>query len=109
MNRSAKSLMQDAVWDVVRLARWANAARSRQETTRPMPKRNEGDKALDQFVGTVVATCWWTIYGREITDGPKLIAFVQAALRGVGEKPSADAVRDRIRRVFRGRGKSKTK
>ena len=91
--------------------RWADE-RARQEQMakrRPMPKRNQGDKALDNFVGTVAATCWLTIYGREITDGPKLIAFVQAAVRGVGEKRSEDAVRDRVRRVLRGRGKSKPK
>jgi hypothetical protein len=109
LNRGAGDLLQDNVRGVVRLARLAKAARLRQEGTRSRPKRNEGDKALDQFVGSVVATCWWTIYGREITDGPKLIAFVQAAMRGVGEKPSADAVRERFRRVFGRRGKPKTK
>ena len=111
LNRSPSSLLQDDVVSVVRLARLAEAARGRFEQIAKSraTKRNEGDKSLDQFVGSVVGTCWLLIYGRNIADGPKLIAFVQAALRGVGEKPSVYAVRDRIRRVFGRRGKSKTK
>jgi hypothetical protein len=112
LNRSANSLLQDDVRSVVRLARSAEAARRRFEQiakSRSMPKRNEGDRPLDRFVGSVVGTCWLLVYRRDIAVGPKPIAFVQAALRGVGEKPSADAVRDRIRRIFQRRGKSKTK
>jgi len=106
--QSANDLLRDAVRGVDRIARWADQARARQEQVarrRPTAKRNEGDKALDRFVGSVVATCWWAVYGREPADGPKLIAFVQAALRGVGEKPSEHAVRDRIRRVLLGRAR----
>jgi hypothetical protein len=109
---SGDELLQEAVRGVDRLARWADAARARKERTareRPTIKRNEGDTALDDYVGRVVVDCWCVVCGHEIAEGPKLFSFVRCALDGVGVKLSDAAVRDRIRRAMGRRGKSKSK
>jgi hypothetical protein len=62
--------------------------------------RHRGDVALNQYIEAVVEECWRTVWGKQISDGPKLWKFVMEAAAGIDVRLSQDASRERIRRVF---------
>jgi hypothetical protein len=62
--------------------------------------RHRGDVALNQYIEAVVEECWCAVWGKQISDGPKLWKFVMEAAAGIDVRLSQDASRERIRRVF---------
>jgi len=98
-----------AIEGVEALRRWAKAAA--EENLRRATKmragkiglghaRHKGDVPLNQYIETVVQECWCGVWGRQISDGPKLWRFVVIAAADVGVGLSDAASRERIRRIF---------
>jgi hypothetical protein len=98
-----------AVEGVEDLHRWAKAAveenvrriaRMRSKKIGSGAARHKGNVALNKYIEAVVEECWRGVWGRQISDGPKLWRFVTVASAAVGEGLSEDASRERIRRIF---------
>jgi len=117
---TGEGMLHDAVQDVYRLRKWAREARQRRsrKPKRARDERHVGDEALDIWFGNLVGI-WTDIFEprnpfattinfEEQPDGP-LIDFLRSSLTPVlGKKtPSDQAIRERIRRLYHGKGKSK--
>jgi hypothetical protein len=114
----APTRLRRAVEGVAAIHRWAKAMKAHKLASKRLEgdrlkaagkayARYAGDKPLNDYLGSVVASCWLAICGREIADGPQLWRFGRVAAAAVGVKLSNDASRERIRRVFKLReGKS---
>jgi hypothetical protein len=96
--------LKAAVDGVDALHRWARAAKNRQQNIYSRKKRirNEGDKALNEYLHEVIVNCWEHLYEREVTTvGTRLTNFAIAAASAVGVRlGDTNAVSKRLQRVF---------
>jgi len=106
---SPSGRLQTAIEGVEALRRWAKAAA--EENLRRIARmrtgeiglrhgRHRGDVRLNGYIKTMVEECWCGVWGRQISDGPRLWRFVVEAASAVGMGLSEDASRERIRRIF---------
>lgn len=106
---STSGRIQTAIEGVEALRRWAKVAaednlrrlaRMRTEETGLGHGRHRRDVGLNGYIETMVEECWCGVWGRQISDGPRLWRFVVEAASAVGKGLSEDASRERVRRVF---------
>lgn len=120
---TGEGLFADSIAGVVRLHRWAAAARERAEALIPRdgPGGHTGDAALDNLFGSL-AGIWLDIFERtpstcvapiEKQPGGPFLRFLRACLEPLGVNPTDEALRDHVRKLFldkaRRSGKSKPK
>jgi len=115
--------LREAVRGIFQLRDWAGAAKSRCESMGKTPRdsRHGGDAALDKLFSSLVGI-YVDIFEKEIgtsissatslkprqPTGP-LVGFLRECLKPLlkDEMPSDEGIRERIRRCFQGRHKSK--
>lgn len=101
---SADTLMREAVQGVEAIRRWAATAKSSEkcqlgEGAVPTSKF-EGDKALNEYLRTVVLHCWQSACGQELAVGPRLLRFLRVATGSIKRRlPDDAALEKRIRRI----------
>lgn len=118
---TGEGLLADSIAGVVRLRQWAAAARERAEAFIPRdgPGGHTGDAALDELFGSL-AGIWLDIFERPVQTsvgkpdssregkaGGPFVRFIRACISPLGRKLTDEAIRDRVRRLFRGKGKSR--
>ena len=119
---TAEGLLQDAVTGVRRLRDWSGAAKEHnlRKGSTPRVQRHSGDAALDALFGNL-ADIWVDIWNRpigtstgkssgtkEVWVGGPMVRFIRESLRPIlgDELPSDGGIRDRVRYLFKDKGKS---
>jgi hypothetical protein len=99
--------LKAAIKGVHLLYQWARSAKTRQQRRKALSvkslARNEGDKALNEYLHEVIVNCWEHLYEREAKVGPQLTNFAIVAAKVVGASlPSDEAsVSRRLDRILR--------
>ncbi len=97
-------LLRQVIEGVRDLRQWADAALERElavKARQPQSQdRHEGNTALNDYLKYVVVNSWWAIWGIEIRDNARILAFMCAAAAIVGVELTRDAARKRLRTIF---------
>jgi hypothetical protein len=108
--------LKGAIKGVHSLHQWARSAKTRQQHRKALSGkslvRNEGDKALNEYLHEVIVNCWEHLYEREAKVGPQLTKFAIVAAKVVGASLAGDegSVSRRLHRILRyARPKSATR
>jgi cellobiose-specific phosphotransferase system component IIA len=105
----SRGRLEKAIKGIEGIHRWAEAAaeqnlrrvaRMQQEKDQLGQARHKGNIGLNQYIEAMVEMCWSGVWGRRISDGPKLWKFVKEAAASVDVGLSEEASRERIRRIF---------
>jgi hypothetical protein len=98
--------LKGAIKGVHLLHQWARSAKTRQQRRKALSgkslARNEGDKALNEYVHEVIVNCWEVLYERDAKVGPQLTKFAIVAAKAVGASLAGDeaSVSRRLQRIL---------